>query len=268
MKLVKGFTAIPLVIAGTIILLVVFALVKGSQIQLVTNRELPTPTTVTNVKNNQVNLTGVVWTSGLMEQKKETLNIDSDYQIVKALLSNGWIDKISGMYLVSDGTLDLSSYLGKCVTINGRIKSEWENLINNNYEINGKWTYNRSAIIIDGIEVEDIDLCKGDYDRTIKDKNVLEISEYKTAIGILGFAERPAPDISYDLEIILNEPFIDELNSSGNPVLTKRLDVSPGTGEIYKQIINNIGRKVEIGGYMEWGYAESRFLRVEKLTIL
>ena len=24
----------------------------------------------------------------------------------------------------------------------------------------------------------------------------------------------------------------------------------------------------EIGGYMEWGYAESRFLRVEKLTIL
>jgi hypothetical protein len=264
----KGFIILPIILAVVFVILATFVVFESNSRRLNTNSNLAIPTKTTNLQPNQINLIGMIWTSGLVDSELEVLDLNSEYQLTKSLVLDGWLEKITGMFLVVNNNLDLQSYLGKCVMVNGKIKNGWEDIISKNYKINGKWTYNRSALIVDSIKVKDLDLCIGNYDRTIKDKNVQEGLEYKTAKGTLGFTKRTAPDISYDLEIILDEPFIDELNASGNPVLTKRLDISSGSDEIYKQIISNIGKNAEASGYMEWGYAESRFLSVDKLKIL
>lgn len=217
--------------------------------------------------HDSVSITGIVWTSGLQKENKEALGIDSDYQVSDLQLPDKWNEKITGMFLITDN-IKLSEYLGKCVIIKGKVKEGWEDLEKNNYEINGKWTFNRSVLIIDKISEEEIAKCIGSYDRTVKGEEQSGGIGYKTAVGVLSFAKRPAPDINYDLEIILHEPFIDELNAQGYPVVMKKLDIFAGSDEIYRQIINNIGNKVEVGGYLQWGHAETRFLNVDLLRVL
>lgn len=219
--------------------------------------------------NTGISLVGMIWTSGLSEEEKTFYNIDSKYQLTKTDVSpEGWSGKIFGYFLSSTET-DLSSYLGKCVSVNGKIRNGWEQLESNNYEINGHGTYYRSALTVSRIEPVDIERCVGDFGLRVKDPQLLKQLEYIKAKGVLSFtSNRPAPDINYDLEIKLSEPFTDELDSSGNPVLMDRLDISPETDEIYIEILKNIGKKVEVEGTMEWGYSESRYLSVSKLRVL
>lgn len=267
-KYLKGYIFLPIILAVVLVLFIVFIIYQSSSKSSDTNGNLPTPFDTVNLKQEQISLTGMVWTSGLVDYEQEVLNLTSEYQLVKSIVSDGWLGKITGMFLISNNSVNLETYLGKCVTVNGEIKYGWENLIDNNYEINGKWTYYRSALVVDNINTNDINSCIGDYDRTIKDKKLLYGSEYKTTKGTLGFARRLTPDMGYDLEILLDEPFTDELNASGNSIQTGRLDISSGSSQIFKRLISNIGKKVEVSGYMEWGYAESRFLSVDKLEII
>lgn len=204
----------------------------------------------------------MVWTSGLSDNEKD-FDITSDYQLVKSAVPDNWSEKITGMYLLTDSGLDIKPFLGQCVVVGGKIKAGWENLADTDFQINGFWTYDRSALIIDRIVPKELDYCLS------KDESGSQLNpdekNYRRFRGILGYANRPAPDISYDLEIILDEPFLDSANASGQEVLTKRLDISAGQPGIYKQLLQNVGREVELGGYMTWGYAESQYLQVTSI---
>lgn len=222
-----------------------------------------------DVTDASFTLTGAVWTSGLMAEEQDQLGISSDYQLVKpsaAELQKGWNTRSDGMYLVSTAE-DLNSFLGKCVSVTGSLYPGWENLESNNYEINGKWTYGRSAMLVRRIAVVAPDNCYVIYPGTPVDSQSDLNSDYKTFSGVLGFAQRPAPDISYDLKIILDKPFKDIYSSTGQSELASQLDISPRTTELYLLMLGNIGRQVEIGGYVNWGYAESWFLSVDRLKL-
>lgn len=266
----KRFVLFLIILIGSLLLSIAFLFIN-------TFNKQNTQTGENNISSNSyikegkpLSLIGLVWTSGLMQEEEVVLGISSNYQIVKPLPpkpQQGWSENTDGMYLINNG-FDFSNYLGKCVSVSGKINSGWESLENNKYEINEKWTYNRSAMVVNKIDVTDFNNCIVSHDRAVKDKKTLEGLDYKVAKGVLEFGKRPAPDISYDFIIILDEPFIDEQSASGKPILTKQLDISPGNDEIFMRIIDNIGKKAEISGYMEWGYAESRFLRVDNLQII
>ena len=219
--------------------------------------------------NGTFAISGIVWTNGLVKEEKETLGIDSDYQIEKPLpplSQQGWPETTDGAFLIKN-SFDFSDYLGKCVSVSGKIKEGWENLQGSNYEINGKWTFNRSAVVVDSMETISFEECFI-KDQAEKGNEEYVTIEYRTVKGKLSFGVRPAPDINYDFIITPDEPFIDSQNPSGQRIPTKNLDISPSSDDIFLLILNNIGKKVEISGYMQWGYMESRFLRVEKILIL
>lgn len=266
----RSLVLLPIILVVALLLLIVFIFFNTFQKQ---NQRTVRNNISANLgtKNNEsLTLIGTVWTSGLAQEEKDTLGINSNYQLVKTSqpkYRNGWGEKTDGMYLINNDN-NLSNYLGKCVSVYGKIKNGWEYIENNKYEINGRWTYRRSAMVVSKLDILELDNCLVSYDVIVKDKKLLEGLEYKNAKGTLDFAERPAPDISYDFKIILDEPFIDAMNASGKPVLTKQVDISAGSYEIYKQVISNLGKKIGVGGYMEWGYAESRFLRVDKIQTL
>lgn len=226
----------------------------------------PSPSSPTpSLKEQGFTSKGMVWTSGLSDEEKSLFGIDANYQLVKTSFSNGWFGKINGMFLISNN-IDFSKYLGKCIEIGGKTKDSWENLVINNYEINGKWTYYRSALIVNKIDKIDIENCVIDYNTIPQD---IKFFKYKTVVGTLSYTKRrPAPDINLDLEIKLDEPFMDENNASGQPVLTTVMEIAGGTDELYIQILNNIGRKVEVGGYIQTGYAEGTYLNINRLRIL
>lgn len=219
--------------------------------------------------DEKYSLTGIVYTSGLTYEERGILGAFSDFQLEKTPLSEGWPEgKIFGVYL-EPNEMNFQKYLGQCIFLEGNIKKGWEDLDDKNFEINGKWTYNRSVIIVDKTELRNIRDCLDDFDHTITSKEIIKTLEEKTLKGILRFTDsRPAPDISYDLEIKLNEPFIDEQSASGKPYLVTIQDVSALTDEIHIQMLESIGKEVEIEGYMEWGFAESRFFRITSLSVI
>ena len=216
-------------------------------------------------KEETLSLTGMVMTSGLSDSEKKVLDIKADYQLIKGINSEDWPEKINGMFL-ENLNIDYSKYHGKCVYLTGKIKKGWEDLQRDNYEINGMWSYYRSTINTETIKPLEYKECIG-KNYTLDHGNRTDNTEYKVALGTLNFTKRPAPDISEDIEIILDKPFIDDQNASGQPVITKRLNITPATDEIYLKMLENIGKKAEVSGYMVWGYFESRYLNVYSIQI-
>src|SRR3989344_9280954 len=224
----NGFVLLPIVLIATLLLLVTVIFLNFSQKQDLRKSNNSLFIGIETNEDKLLSLSGIIWTSGLMDSEKEVLNINTEYQIVKSLSSQGWNENTNGMFLINNG-IDFKEYIGKCVAIDGEIVTGWEQLEKNNYEINGKWTYNRSAIIVLEINEEDLGQCIVDYDSTVKDKAIVDNSSYENVRGKLEFAIRPAPDIGYDFVIIPNEPFVDEQSAAGYPVEINKLDINPGT---------------------------------------
>jgi len=273
-----------MLLAGTIVILTTFFIFSQRKIPPSDNQvsntplltqypsisQIPHPSSITAVpitsfENQESSYQGIIWTCGLNNEEKTALGINSNYQLVKSVSSIGWSGSTKGLFLISNN-LNLSQHLGNCVEISGKIKDGWENLLINNYEINGVWTYYRSALNVSKINKIDIEKCIIDYNTIPKD---IKYFKYKTVVGTLSFTKkRPAPDITSDLEIKLDEPFMDENNASSQPVLITTMEIAGGTDELYIQILNNIGKKVEAGGYIQTGYAEGTYLNINRLRIL
>lgn len=261
MKRNKVFLILPAIFVGIAILFLTFVLLKEIKPRRIDSFGMQSATDAINQNNDTVSLIGAVWTSGLLDEEKEMLGIDPGYQIVKPLKptpKGNQSEKISSAYLLSN-SVELFNYLGRCVSITGKIVNGWENLEENNYIINGKWTYGRSALVVNDVSIIDVNNCVYDFDWI---NGRVDGQEYEKFVGQIGFAERPAPDISYDFEIILPKPYEDDRNATGRAIWRDALDISPGTDEILVQLLENIGKDVEIYGYWEWGYAESRFFMV------
>lgn len=157
--------------------------------------------------------------------------------------------------------LKIAADVGKCVEIKGGVPVE-NNLVISGHTVNGQYTYKRFVLKPSEIKVLDRQSCVvyQPAPESYKDKKLVKY------VGTLKRFARPAPDIGYDYQIVLTEPVADKETASGLEQLVGFYIVVPGSDAVWEQIENNIGKGVEVEGYMTWGYAESKYLLVTKVT--
>ncbi len=83
--------------------------------------------------------------------------------------------------------------------------------------------------------------------------------------GKLASMERPSPEINYDYQLELDTPYFDELNAQGPRNITS-IVVVPENEAIRQRLASNIGNSVSIEGVIEWGLAETRHLKANKIV--
>ncbi len=94
-------------------------------------------------------------------------------------------------------------------------------------------------------------------------KNTEEYKNQTTIFfGKLAWLERPAPDIDYDYQLLLEQPYTDTNNASGLPQQVHSVVLISSDPEIQMEFEKNIDKEVAIEGSWEWGYAESKVFRV------
>ncbi|MBI2612181.1 hypothetical protein HYW54_05600 [Candidatus Gottesmanbacteria bacterium] len=210
----------------------------------------------TIIQANQTVTTGVIRTSGLSDEEKQKFGLTNvNYQITdfgdyQKTYQEG---RIQGYYLISNNVND--ELLGKCVHITGTIPEEWKNK-------NKADAYSRSVLNVAKIEKIDNSNCNP-YSQNSQTQPTIDNSQEKLVLrGSVIRAKRPAPDIGYDYQLKLVEPFVDKLSSAGSPQKVSLVDVTPTTNNLWNELENNINKEVTVEGYMVWGYAESRYLQI------
>ena len=193
----------------------------------------------TTVQTNQMMVTGVIRTSGLSEEEKQKFGlIDVNYQVTdfgdyqKAYQAG----QIMGYFLLSNDVSD--ELLGKCVRVTGVTPEEWKNK-------NKAGTYNRSVLNITKIEKIDNSNCNP-YSQT---QPTVDSTQEKLILrGTVIHGKRPAPDIGYDYQLKLVEPFIDKFSSVGSPQKVSLVDAIPSTNSLWNELENNINKEIGIEG--------------------
>ncbi len=87
--------------------------------------------------------------------------------------------------------------------------------------------------------------------------------EHQEWTGVVEQSVRPAPDISYDYKLHLDVPYYDPLNAMGD---LETLSFVLFSEEV--DLASYLGEHVQVTGEIEWGYAESRVIRVEGIEKL
>lgn len=204
-------------------------------------------------KANETVVTGVFRTSGLSEEEKQKFGLTTvnyqitdfgDYQKVYQE------EQVMGYYLLSNNVSD--ELLGKCIRVAGSIPEEWKNK-------NKADAYDRLALNVTNVDKIDNSNCNP-YAQT--QPNIDNTQEKLVLRGEVVRAKRPAPDIGYDYQLKLTEPFIDKFSSAGSPQKVSLIDISSTTNNLWNELENNINKEISVEGYMAWGYAESRYLQI------
>jgi len=207
---------------------------------------------------NQLEATGVIRTSGLSEEEKQKFGLTTvNYQITdfgdyQKAYQEG---RTQGYYLISNKVND--ELLGKCVRVAGTIPEEWKNT-------NKSDAYNRSALSVTKIEKIDNSNCNP-YSQT---QPTADNAQEKLVLrGIVVHGKRPAPDIGYDYQLKLVEPFVDKFSSAGSPQKVSLVDAIPSTNNLWNELENNINKEIGIEGYMVWGYSESKYFQIINVKV-
>ncbi len=144
-------------------------------------------------------------------------------------------------------------YLGKCVKVNLDLSSNFDGKTTNN---------DRLYAHIDTIEPLAYEQC------TPYGKYLRPLEKQTDFTGVIKRFERPAPDIGYDYILDLDEPYLDTTHMSGIPTNLDATVLIPLDDTVWKDIEETIGMPVKVSGAFEWGYAESKFLRVSSVVSL
>jgi len=216
----------------------------------------PSPSTLqpTNPPNSetQTTLVGVVRSSGLSADLQARLDFIGRYQITD-LGPNSTYPFNS--YFIKDDLPELYTNLGKCVFLQGTV--------NNTLESTLLLNPNETFFSVTNLTPLAYTQCSPYFDPVDPITPTLKSQIFT---GTIQRTDRVAPDINYDYELILDEPFVDEFNASGLPLTQTRLTIMPRSNTIWQQIEETIGQKVRVIGTMEWGYAESRHFVIKELT--
>jgi len=86
--------------------------------------------------------------------------------------------------------------------------------------------------------------------------------ETLTFSGTIEPMTRPAPDINYDYALRLDQPFLNKLSAYGEDTLETTMVLMGDTPDLQNQIVSNVGNHVSVTATLEWGYAESQYLKV------
>lgn len=96
----------------------------------------------------------------------------------------------------------------------------------------------------------------------------LVIPEQKiTLIGTVKQLNNNSDPAQYSYELTLNSTFYDELQSTGNPYVSK-MPISSRDKVLQDSIKGYVGKEVVMEGLMAWGLAESRYLEVSTISDL
>ena len=211
-----------------------------------------------SMRKNQVIITGVIRTSGLLDEEKQTRELTfTNYQVT----GFGDYDRayqeeqIKGYYLVSDNMKD--DLMGKCTRITGSVPEEWKN------KDKIREAYGRSVLSVKSIKTIDYSNCNP-YPDSLRQWPQQGNNLAKLILqGIVVRGARPAPDIGYDYLLKLSESF-EKLspNVENFPDKTGMIDIIPTINDQWIFLENNIGREISLEGYLEWGYAESQYFSI------
>lgn len=83
--------------------------------------------------------------------------------------------------------------------------------------------------------------------------------------GTLKSMERPAADIAYDYKLELSDPYYDKLDASA-PGYVNNFVIVPDNRDVKLQLEENIDNQITIKGQIEWGQAETRYLRALEIN--
>ncbi len=222
---------------------------RSKQVNTVLPKTLP-------VQSGSLTLTGVIRTSGLSDDEKQRLGLFGvSYQITD--LSKKDKEDLDGYYLLpSDQKLE--TFLGKCVHVIGTEPTEWLSRDKTD-------SYQRSTLVLNSINQIDGAECSPSLATSVGNNSG---AKKLTLQGIVENSTRPAPDIYYDYQVKLAKPLLDEYNASGLPQEVSRIIVIPESKDLWVKLMDSVNLEVEIQGYMEWGYAESKYFKLTELTIL
>lgn len=210
-------------------------------------RQLNPPTIP--VEPNSVTAVGVLRTSGLSDDEMERLGIYPDFQVSDVAADPQ--STVQGFYLLTpDIDVTLS---GECVKVSGVIAEGW---------VDHPDSYSRSALEKVKLEKLDNTLCNPYRN---PGGGVPEGQASVRFTGTLLLNRRPAPDIGYDYQLKLDQPFLDNDSPAGSPQWVSSVEVVPSSDVIWRSVQENLNRKVTVEGFMLWGYAESKYFRAESI---
>lgn len=231
-------------------------------------------------------LIGLLRGSGLYPDEKSKIGLNqSDYQItdlyIDAELKGEFLNtgEPNTHLLVENGknydgafiekfseNLELANYLGKCV------KVSYSPLLNTEIPLNNEETYlyNRIPVEIFGIEQLEYDECNP-YQKVVTDVYNEDQSNYLLERGVLSRISRPAPDINYDYELILDIPCIGCYpNARGDGEEIKSITILPSSNDqwefIEKYFTSGGSKSISLTGLGRWGYAETWYFLVENIS--
>lgn len=112
-------------------------------------------------------------------------------------------------------------------------------------------------------------------DKIYSENTIAEINNFidsiyiKKTITLSGNLNAITPEVpeGYYYELILDKPFFDQLQSSGNPYINT-IPLVPENTDIKENLNKIIGNNITVDGTMEWGLSESRYLSVFEVKTL
>lgn len=237
-------------------LLGLVVLVIAGLVQLYTiTTKIVTASAISSVTIGQeVKVQGIVFSTGLSQAEMKTLNLNN------ATLQISGIDKtdpyfqqiprpnIDGLYL--ENSNQYAKFLGKCVKATGVIRKDWNNF---------NTAYSRSPLIVTSIE--ETDTAAGCY-KTHKESTKLDTPQ--TLVGTIVRSTRPAPDISYDYELVLDNP-VSISSAAGDNRPIYRIVITPSNNQVWEKIEKLMNLKAELTGEFRWGYSESQYFYTSEL---
>jgi hypothetical protein len=217
------------------------------------------------------NVTGILRQMDLDTATKTQLSLkNGQYQLTQLnKTSVGKLPYKASSAYIEESPTELSSLVGKCVTIKGRIDTTWLTEITKNKDFNVQDTYNGVVFTPKSITKNDFSACdwysadKPTNFATSVPKGVLEA----TFSGTFSRMDTAIPDIdTYNYKFVFEEPYLLRNNSSGLPQKVNSMPVLPINTDVWVLIENKLGNKVQTKAYELWGYMESKYLMVTSVN--
>lgn len=207
---------------------------------------------------------GVIRTTGLNDVVKEDLNFPySDFQITDiAQSSEKYVvqdTKFLGFVLAFENPQSqrtMQQYVGRCVKLEAYEMLTFSE--DKKQQLGG-----RSALVPKSVTEASFQSCSP-YPEVI----TLTASQKKrkfTVQGVIENQKRPAIDISYDYKIKFVPPFQGAYNPNSESGSFSEMALIPGNSSAWKQMEDNIGKKVQMIAYLRWGDDDVRYLLVESV---
>ncbi|WP_040397334.1 hypothetical protein [Cesiribacter andamanensis] len=191
-------------------------------------------------------ITGLLQSSGLQPQEARALGIaDAAYQL------------ISQHAYFLQGTDSLQYFVGQCVTLTGQLQANWPQ------EADRQTAYGRRLFRVEQITPHPFSVCHYS-DTSATQPQGREV----TYTGTVARMQRPAPDIQYDYQLRLRQPYRDDNHPIAPGQLVRSLPLVAGDFEVLSRLEQSVRTEaeVQVRGIQHQGYAEQQAVWIVDLA--